>query len=219
MIYITGDMHADITRFKDKSLKKLKKGDTLIVCGDFGFVWTGSKREKNTLDFIGKRKYNVLFVDGCNENFKELNSYETSDWCGGKVKTISGNLRYLMRGEIYTIEDKKIFTFGGSNSIEKIDEGDDKKDFEITKEHTSHGIENLELNGDKVDIIITHDAPTNIRSILESDQKQSFFINKYLDTIRDITDFKMWYFGKYHQNKTIPPHYHCLFTDVVKVEI
>lgn len=49
MIYVTGDVHADLGRFKGKAAKKLKKGDTLIVCGDFGFVWDGSKKEQRVL--------------------------------------------------------------------------------------------------------------------------------------------------------------------------
>ena len=48
MICITGDMHADFSRFKNKKLKRLKKGDYLIICGDFGFIWDGSKKEKST---------------------------------------------------------------------------------------------------------------------------------------------------------------------------
>ena len=39
MVYVTGDMHGDASRFSDPRLKKLKKGDTLLVCGDFGFLW------------------------------------------------------------------------------------------------------------------------------------------------------------------------------------
>lgn len=44
MIYLTGDLHGDLERFKSKEMKKLKKGDTLIVCGDFGFCGTAQKR-------------------------------------------------------------------------------------------------------------------------------------------------------------------------------
>ena len=31
MIYVTGDMHGDFSRFKDSPLKKLKAGDTLLM--------------------------------------------------------------------------------------------------------------------------------------------------------------------------------------------
>ena len=36
MVYITGDMHGDLERLYDKEFKKLKRGDILIVCGEFG---------------------------------------------------------------------------------------------------------------------------------------------------------------------------------------
>ena len=43
MIYITGDTHRDFSRFtrkeRDRLLFDLKKGDIVIVCGDFGLLW------------------------------------------------------------------------------------------------------------------------------------------------------------------------------------
>ena len=42
MLYVTGDTHGDYERFTSSALKKLKKGDTLFICGDFGFIWDGS---------------------------------------------------------------------------------------------------------------------------------------------------------------------------------
>ena len=55
MIYVTGDLHGEEERLYSRSMKKLREGDTLIVCGDFGFVWDGSGREKKILDFLGSR--------------------------------------------------------------------------------------------------------------------------------------------------------------------
>ena len=56
MIYVTGDLHGDIERFKDSEYKKLKPGDTLLVCGDFGFLWDGSKKEEQVLDKLSEKK-------------------------------------------------------------------------------------------------------------------------------------------------------------------
>ena len=39
MIFITGDMHGLMERFQDSAFRHIKKGDTLIICGDFGFLW------------------------------------------------------------------------------------------------------------------------------------------------------------------------------------
>lgn len=49
MLYVTGDTHGDYERFTSSALKKLKKGDTLFICGDFGFIWDGSKNEEKML--------------------------------------------------------------------------------------------------------------------------------------------------------------------------
>lgn len=60
MICVTGDLHGDITRFRSPVLKKLRRGDALIITGDFGCIWDGSKKEKKMLKKLGKKKYNVL---------------------------------------------------------------------------------------------------------------------------------------------------------------
>ena len=35
MIYVTADTHGERERFEEKSIRRLKKGDTLIVLGGF----------------------------------------------------------------------------------------------------------------------------------------------------------------------------------------
>ena len=49
MIFITADTHGELERLTDKSLKQIKKFDTLIVLGDFGFVWSGDKQQEKNL--------------------------------------------------------------------------------------------------------------------------------------------------------------------------
>ena len=73
MVYITGDIHGDLSRLSADKLKFMKIHDTLIICGDFGFIWDDSKNEDKILRNLGKRKYNICFVDGTHENFKILN--------------------------------------------------------------------------------------------------------------------------------------------------
>ena len=64
MIYITGDTHGELDRFKEKQLRRLGKNDVLFVLGDFGFLWDGGKEEKKRLDWLAKRPYTILFLDG-----------------------------------------------------------------------------------------------------------------------------------------------------------
>ena len=46
MIYITGNTHGDIKRFETEQTKKFTSEDYLIICGDFGFIWNGGKKEE-----------------------------------------------------------------------------------------------------------------------------------------------------------------------------
>ena len=75
MIYVTGDTHGDYKIFSQKKFKNIKEGDTLIICGDFGFIWNGDAKEKKILDKLAKKKYNICFVDGTHENFDLLDKY------------------------------------------------------------------------------------------------------------------------------------------------
>ena len=159
MIYITGDIHGDRKRLSWLKLRNLKEGDTLIICGDFGFLWDNSTAEQNYLMSLGKRKYNICFIDGTHENFDLINNYEISQWNGGKVHKIHGNLYHLMRGQVYEIDRRKVFTMGGGESpdINIRFEMDTWSDMEIpTREELVEGVENLQKYGGNVDLIITN---------------------------------------------------------------
>ena len=117
MIWITGDKHGQLDPFlENPTYKKIKKNDTLIICGDFGLLWDRSKQELKSLKWLSKRRYNIAFVDGCHDNQTMLKEYPTQDWNGGKIRRISKNIFYLMRGEIYDIDGSRVLAFGGGHS-------------------------------------------------------------------------------------------------------
>ena len=63
-----------------------------------------------------------LAVSNLDAETRRVNeSYPEEEYAGGRVHRIGTNLRHLMRGELFTIEGKKIFAFGGGESIEKED--------------------------------------------------------------------------------------------------
>ena len=124
MLYITGDTHGCIRKWKEQIHPVLKAEDTIIVAGDFGVGgWKdeedASVTEEQFYDWISKQPYSVLFVDGNHENFDKLYAYPVEMWMGGNVHKLRPNLIHLMRGEVYEIDGKKIFTFGGGYSIDK----------------------------------------------------------------------------------------------------
>lgn len=221
MICVTGDMHGDLSRFKDKKIKKLKKGDFLIVCGDFGFVWDGSKREQRILKKIGRKRFYTLFVEGCHENYDLLEQYPEEEFCGGTVNVISGRLMHVKRGSLLDLQGNKIFAFGGGQTKEIDIRRESKTWWEQelpTPEEVKHGVKVLTEDGKDVDYIITHEPPASMKEFLGFEVRQISHMHTFFDAVKNDCKFKMWFFGKAHMNKVIPPRYHCLFDEVVQIE-
>ena len=68
------------------------------------------------MDWLDCKSFTTLFVDGNHENFDRLYEYPVEEWHGGKVHKIRPSVIHLMRGQIFEIEGKSIFTFGGASS-------------------------------------------------------------------------------------------------------
>lgn len=218
MIYVTGDLHGDRERLSEKELKKLKKGDTLIVCGDFGFIWDGSERENDFLEELGSRRYNILFVDGTHENFDLLSSnYRMTIWNKGKVHRISGTCFHAMRGEVFEIEDQRIFTFGGGESRDKemrLESGTWYREEMPSAEEMQNGAEKIDEYNCDVDYIITHEPPSLVKSTMLLRNTEAEDINKlngYLEQLNRACKFKHWYFGSMHEDKQITPVHTSVF--------
>lgn len=135
MIYVTGDTHADFSRFSTHRFpaqREMTKDDMVIVCGDFGGVWSDSAEERHWLDWLNDKPFTTLFVDGNHENFDRLYSGEfpEEDYCGGRVHKIRESVLHLMRGCVFELEDKRFFCFGGASSHDIQDGILDPADFD-----------------------------------------------------------------------------------------
>ena len=124
MIFITGDTHGniDIKKLNSRMFpeqKTLAKSDFVIIAGDFGLIWDESKECQYWIKWLSEKKFTTLFIDGNHENFNLLNTYEVANWNGGKVHKISETIIHLMRGQVFSIDDLKFFTFGGAKSSDK----------------------------------------------------------------------------------------------------
>lgn len=121
MIYITGDIHGDPTRFSKDAFpeqKEMTKDDYVIILGDFGLIWDEKnfKNEKYWLKWLDEKPFTTLFIDGNHENFNRLYSFPVENFKGGKVHKISNSVYHLMRGQIFNIDGFSFFTFGGARS-------------------------------------------------------------------------------------------------------
>ena len=252
MIYITGDCHRDFQRFNTRSFpqqKEMTKVDYVIICGDFGGVWDAgmeSAEEKYLLDWLENKNYTTLFVDGNHDNFDRLYSYPVERWHGGKVHVIRPSVLHLMRGQVFVIDGRRFFTFGGAECHDIKDgilEPDDPnlkrkikwmrlmgKYFRVnhiswwerelpTEEEMEEGRRNLAEAGNKVDYIVTHCCSSSTQKALigNSDVYKDNCLTRYLEEIKQNTEYKKWFFGHYHMNLAVGSKEQLLYKQIQRV--
>lgn len=231
MIYLTGDTHgqSDIFKLFPDSFpdgKNLTRDDYMIICGDFGGVWFGDERDDARLEFYEEKKYTILFVDGNHENFEALNKYPILEWHGGKTHIIRPNIIHLMRGQIFDIDGKKFFTFGGGISIDKaniIPYISWWPEEEPSYNEINEALDNLNKVGNKVDYIITHAAPESIMRNELCKLQPMYKINcpteKFLNEIYQKIEFEMWFCGHYHMDVWLHSYkLQVLYNNIVKLK-
>ncbi len=222
MLYVTGDFHGEMQRFHASVLRHLGADDELIICGDFGFLWNGGESEQKDLKKIGKLKYKVLFLDGTHENFDLLNAYPVEEWNGGKVQHISGGLYHLMRGQVYELEGKTLFTFGGGESAEKQLRMKAGKWWACelpNMEEMREGVSNLWKHKMQVDYIFTHEPPPNTGcGTLSECSGRKNQLDAYFGQIMKQVRYQKWFFGSEHVDRKITYKHYAVFSDVIPVE-
>ncbi len=225
MIFVTGDIHGDESRISKNRLSMLKKGDTLIVCGDFGFLWDDSAKERAIRKKLEKRDYNICFVDGTHENFKLLNSFPVVEWNGGLAHKIQSNIYHLMRGQMYTINGRKIFTMGGGESPDvDILDGDlsenDRAAIPSDKE-LLEGVNRMEQADFTCDYIISHEPPSKIKDFLllgENAPLRVTALSAFFDELQAQCNYKCWFFGSMHMDKYISASQRAVFKVIINTE-
>lgn len=251
MIYITGDCHGDVKRFSTDVFpeqKEMTKEDYVIICGDFGLVWAyekESKEETHWLDWLQSKSFTTLFVDGNHENHARLDQYPVEEWHGGRVHKIRPSVLHLMRGEIFELEGKTFFTFGGAASHDMKDgildmdpEGHWKKtakqwmaqykQFRIrdlewwerelpSEEELAHGRTRLEQAGNEVDFIVTHCAPQSVVTMVSARREETNCLTGYLEEVAENVTFTKWFFGHYHDNRQIMGKFILLYEQIIRI--
>lgn len=226
MLFVTGDTHGDHDRFF-KENERLGAGDALIVCGDFGYLFSGSKREQEYLNTLASLPYQLFFVDGNHENFDLLETYPVQKWCGGNVHVIredkcgTPKVVHLMRGQVFEMEGKKIFTFGGAYSIDKYMRTPGKSWWSRempTDEEMKEAVKNLKHHHLQVDYIVTHAAPEDTMTRFHPYHPEEQRLNNFLEWVRENTAYSHWYFGHLHQDKDLWRNQSVLYQEIRNIE-
>ncbi len=226
MIFITGDTHIpiDINKLSTTKFPKqkyLSEEDYVIVCGDFGGVWDHSHEERYWLKWLASKNFTTLFIDGNHENHQMLNDeFPVIQFCGGNAHKINDKILHLMRGQVYSIGEKKLFTMGGASSHDKESrkEGKNWWSQEMPSENEYQtAAHNLQASGWQVDFVITHCAPNSIQSQVKDGYEESE-LTDFLESVKEKLTFDKWFFGHYHVDKQIADKYICIFEKIVELE-
>ena len=253
------DCHGDFTKFSSDNFpqgKNLTKEDYVIILGDCGLIWS-QKEDKNEIywkNWLENKPWTTLFIDGNHCNFDRLNSYNVSEWNGGKVHFIRPSVIHLCRGEVFDIDGKRILAMGGAASHD-IDHGIiDPANYstreemkaackKIEKEHggwqfalyrikgeswwpqeipndieKNNAIINLDNVNNKVDFILSHEAPASDVVLLGGGYyKPDAYAHWLEENIRCKIDFKNWFFGHYHLNRRVNDREECIFEHIIQV--
>lgn len=254
MFYVTGDTHTSFSRFSKRQRSKLPfeltEKDFVIVCGDFGLLWCKDKEFEYNLKWLSGLPFVLLWIQGNHENYTMIEEYPLEEWCGGKVRhIIRDKIILLERGQVFTIENKTFFTFGGASSHDMpggiLDRADpaykalkrkaalQKLQFRIlneswwsqelpTEEELQEGRDNLEKVGYKVDYVITHCCATSIQNKIcgyTGKKYEPDILTDYLEELEHKLQYKKNYFGHYHINSCIDEKHTVLCENIIPIEL
>lgn len=233
MIYITGDCHGEFGKFSNRYFHGTKN-DVVIVTGDFGLIWDGSKSDKYWTKWFEDKPYTILFVVGNHENFNLLEEYPVVLKYGGIMHQIGKNIFHMIRGQIYAIQGNTFFAFGGARSHDVdnehiVDKKDKKKIKRFQKNHEIYrvkdvswwekeypteeemrtGWENLESVDFSVDYIISHECPDRNGDTLQT----------YFQKINENCTFQKWFFGHYHLDEnSCDDRFTCIYNSIIPID-
>ena len=213
--YITGDTHGNQILWDVCINSFMKTDDTVAILGDFGIGFFDGRywSEEMFYDYLEDQPYTVLFCDGNHENFEKLKTYDVSEWNGGRVHFIRRNVIHLKRGEVYEVEGKKIFVFGGGYSIDKDLRVPGKswwKEEMPCESEYENARRNLKECGYRVDYILTHTAPANtveymarMNMGIKNTVIEETPLTGFLQWVEEKTEYKKWFFGHFHIDREL----------------
>ncbi len=232
MIYVTGDLHGTNEpgrhRLSTRSWPEgasLSRDDFVIVAGDFGYVWDGSRADAWWLDWLETKPWTTLFVDGNHENHRLLGTLPELTWRGGIVHEARPHVLHLMRGCVFDLGGALVLAMGGaaSHDRERRVEGASWWPEEMpAAEDYARARANLAACGWSVDYVVTHEAPAALAGQLawecarahdEGDPLQCF-----LQEVDDRLSYRTWFFGHYHGDEWRDDRHRLIYRDIVPID-
>lgn len=219
--FLIGDTHgfdSDFRKFRDfsKQNKDLTKDDVVIQLGDSGWIWypIGSNKEQEYwCNYIANKKFTTLVVLGNHENYDEISTLPECEMFGGIVQYYESlgrfgtdRIYFAKRGEVYTINGKTFWAFGGATSTDKAHRtiGVSWWEGEVPSwAEYEYGMQSLDNVNWDVDYVLSHTLPNSvigdvIHRTEDTEQKFKCSVAQYLQEVYLKLNFKEWFSGHFH---------------------
>jgi predicted phosphodiesterase len=222
MILTVGDTHGDIDYRKLSNHLVVREfgrlPDFIIQLGDFAVPWSNNpedSQDRYLRDWYGEKPYDIVVVPGNHECYTRIEKMPREIYHGAWVRRYSKNIVYAERNQILTIEDKTFYCFGGADSTDKQSrvlyqtwwpqEACTYQDFTDAKD--------LFKRVKSVDYVVTHTAPEKIIAEFNYPERMDG-TSKLLTYVDENLEFKHWYFGHMHADKTYQEKYTCQYRKI-----
>ena len=149
-----------------------------------------------------------------------------------------------MRGQVYLIDGKKVFSFGGASSqdirdgiLELEDPLYKEKKKELDREYRSYRVNhlswwerelpsaeemkegkmNLQEHNNEVDFMVTHCCAASTQILINPTYGKPDYLAKYFEELRQMVKFKKWFFGHYHENRNITAEEILIYEQIIRI--
>jgi len=229
---VTGDTHADFTRFKNYD-KEFQKSDenAVIILGDAGLNWTLDEHDAQLKNFLTKRYGFYIYCLRGNHEARptavkgmEL-IYDENVHGEVYIQPKWPRIRYFKDYGMYIINGYSVAVIGGAYSVDKwyrLDRG--AIWFEDEQLSLNERTECYNMLSDHwFDFVFSHTCPIQweprdlfLPSI--DQQKVDKTMEVFLSALEQRIMYKVWLFGHYHDDRLVRPHVEMFYTDTENVD-
>ena len=216
MVYYTGDTHGDFCRIKQFIKdQKLTRDDTIVILGDAGFNFYGTRIDRRNKKLVNHAHVNILCIHGNHEmRPSTIPTYKTKEFCGGQVyyEEKFPYIMFAIDGEVYDLDGRKSIAIGGAYSIDKERRlflgkpwfADEQPSAEIKKTVE----DKLESLGWKIDQVLSHTCPLAFEPVdcflpYVDQSKVDKSTEEWLGKIESRLTYNRWLCGHFHINRTV----------------
>ena len=215
MLFLTGDIHGNVDRVKSFAEKHgLEENDIIILLGDVGVNYYLDSSDRERKKILSKISSTILCIHGNHEQRPQLiNGYIRKEWNGGAVwyEDEFPNLLFAEDGSVFRINGHSFLVIGGAYSVDKyyrLEHGYGWWNSEQPSEETKRLVERVVSEKKSIDFVLSHTCPFKYEPremflpMIEQSTVDSS-TEEWLDKIEESLNYKTWYCGHWHTDKTI----------------